>query len=98
MGGYHAQDFHPFRSSVRVGDGGYRDGRDDRRDLGYSHGTRDPVNVVPYLTAYLVAGIQSSANDPNSARPEHLARRFSPYTQPESNEKPQPEGTRAKLG
>jgi hypothetical protein len=54
--------------------------------------------VVPYLTAYLVAGIQSSANDPNSARPEHLARRFSPYTQPESNEKPQPEGTRAKLG
>jgi hypothetical protein len=54
MGGYHAQDFHPFRSSVRVGDGGYRDGRDNRRDLGHSHGTRDPVNLVPYLAPFLV--------------------------------------------
>jgi hypothetical protein len=52
-GGSHAQDFHPFRSGVRLSDDGHRDGRDDRRDLGHRHGTGDPLKAVPYLTPFL---------------------------------------------
>ena len=33
MGDNHAQDFHSLRFSVRLGDDGHCNGRDDRRDL-----------------------------------------------------------------
>jgi hypothetical protein len=55
-GGSHAQDFHPFRSGVRLGDDGHCDGRDDRRDLGLCHSAGDPLNVLntSFLSSYLV--------------------------------------------
>jgi hypothetical protein len=53
IGDGHAQDFHPFRSGVRLGDDGHRDGGNDRRNLGHRHGTGDPLNAMPYLTPFL---------------------------------------------
>jgi hypothetical protein len=53
IGDGHAQDFHPFRSGVRLGDDGHRDGGNDGRDLGHRRGTGDPLIVMPYLTPFL---------------------------------------------